>query len=188
MKRKRGQHQRKALSEVVSTVMLIVIAVIGISVVAAFIIPFVNKTQNADCFDARDHLTFVGELGGQYTCWKSDGSYTTVIVKRGSETVGLNGFRLVLGIQGQSKSYDVIWGANNDHVAGIDNYLTYSTNIPTAYAQPEKEQARGSEYTYYIKSSDFAGISPIIRAQISPILKSGETCSMTDSIEISPCP
>ncbi len=177
--RKRG----KGLSTIVSTVMLVVIAVIGVSIIAAFIIPLVQEApeKGGDCFSARDHLELVAGLGDVKTCWNSTSQETILVVRRSADLIEINGFALSLAKSGESRRYDVIKGTDHPNVTTI-YYKGFAGDPYTA--GPEQILERGSEYTYYINTGSFG---PVIGAEIAPILKSGDVCSSTDFVEIEPC-
>jgi hypothetical protein len=151
-KKTRDVEGSKGLSELVTTVLLVVIAIIGVSIISAFLIPFVQESpeKSGDCFTARDHLSFSSRLGDVETCWNSSSDEVVLVVKRSQENVEVNGFG--------------------------PYYNTLSNN--------ETIVEKGSEFTYYINTTS---ISPVIGADISPILKSGDTCPITDFIELEPC-
>jgi len=99
-------HQNnKGVSEVVTTVLLVMVGVIAISVLAAFLIPFVRKNLegSADCMEFDKGYITVGT--SEYTC--SDNSSSRVMIKRESNELSLNSIRVSITSGPESKSYTV---------------------------------------------------------------------------------
>jgi hypothetical protein len=192
----------RGISTVVATVMMIVLTTVGVSVIAAFIIPMVQKepTQQASCFGARDHLKITAAIGNVETCWKAaagtNPSETAVIVNRGTQNdVIIDGFSVSLAKEGSSRRFDVIFGRDNPDVTTIEyrNLVLgcsnngYNTGVGACAAQEEfaTDLQMGSEYTYYFNSDSLGG--EVVRVQIAPILKGGETCPVSDELDIGLC-
>lgn len=190
-KRKSKKARKKAISPVVATVLLIVITVLGVTIIASIIVPLVDQTSGT-CFQARDHLKIMGDLGDVKTCFK-EGSppeppETTVIVKRGTENTELTGFQLILAKQGESQVFSIINGTASSELRVKyygQEYGTSGTDTDYPITIPEK----GTEKTYIIDSSSLIQNTneKVIKIEIAPIL-GGKVCSITDSMdEIEDC-
>lgn len=179
---KSRQLKDQGVSTIVATVMLVLISVVGISIIAAFIIPFVRDPaqKGGDCFNARDHLSLVGDIGNITTCYDSVTKETVLIVKRNPEFIELNGFAVSIAAQGQSKRFDILQGKDNPEATTI--YWKGYENPYTIGSEQLLEP--GTEFTYYFNTT---GIGDVVRAEIAPILKSGDVCPATNTIEIEPC-
>lgn len=184
-KKTRDVEGSKGLSELVTTVLLVVIAIIGVSIISAFLIPFVQESpeKSGDCFTARDHLSFSSRLGDVETCWNSSSDEVVLVVKRSQENVEVNGFVISLAKPGQSKIFEIIEGRDHPDVTTI-YWKGFSDPYYNTLSNNETIVEKGSEFTYYINTTS---ISPVIGADISPILRSGEPCPITDFIELEPC-
>ena len=169
----------RGLSDIVATVMLIVIAVVGVSVVASFVIPFVRDPakKGGDCFQARDLIKFGGAVGSIQTCYNNKNpANTTLIVKRSGESIDVQGFSIALSSDGYSKKYEVLKDVNNNQISDAQNGAI------------ESILEKGTEMAYTI-NNDFGGtpLPTIVKAEISPILSNGQSCPTSDSIDIPPC-
>ncbi len=184
-KKTRDVRGSKGLSELVTTVLLVVIAIIGVSIISAFLIPFAQESpeKSGDCFTARDHLSFSSRLGNIETCWNSSGEEVVLVVKRSQENVEINGFVISLAKPGQSKIFEIVGGKDHPDVTTI-SWKGFSPPYYNTLNNNETIIEKGTEYTYYINTSTF---SPVIGADISPILRSGDTCPITDFIDLEPC-
>ncbi|GEM_PF-1865134 len=186
---KRGHRgPRKGISDIVATILLVVIAVVGVSIIAGYLIPYVSKApkEGGDCFSAREHLALAGKLGGIKTCWDSSTQETIVIVRRNPDDIEINGFAMSLAKAGESKRYDVVDGKDNPDVTTITYKNLHGAPYYGAGAPVENEQIvqKGSEYTYYINTGAFG---PVTSAEVFPIIKSGDVCPTSDVIDVEPC-
>lgn len=183
---KKIRKRSRGLSTIVTTVMLVVISIIGVSVIAGFLIPMVREApeKGADCFTAREHLSIVGQLGNIKSCWNASSYETVVIVKRNNDDIDINGFAVSLAKEGESKRFDIISGIDNPDATTI----SYKSGAAPYYGttnQPERIVSIGSEYTYYFNTG--ASMGRIVQAEIAPILESGDVCSATETLEIVDC-
>lgn len=96
--------EKKALSEVVTTVLLILISIIAVVLLAGFIISMTKKNLNegTSCFDLRDYMKIVEN---DYSCYNA--TATKVVVERGMDNYTISGIILSLMKQGESTRMDV---------------------------------------------------------------------------------
>jgi flagellin-like protein len=146
---------RKGISEVISTLLIIMLTIVAVYILAAFLIPFLkDKMKQKECFDAMDKLTIEE---GKYTCYNSTNTLVMVKLAGGFE---IGGFVIALSKNGESKRYEIKNGASfPGNVTMYDGSVTLG--IPGA--------ARLSN-TYI-----FNGVDDFI--EVMPILPDGRTCS-----------
>ena len=99
--------KRKGLSEVVSTVLVVLITIVAVAFVANLAIPFVknNLQSSTECLSARDYFKFDDSLG--YTCYDQNGLY---------------GFSVQAGNGGETSAVEQI--SNNPHSADYNQNWT----------------------------------------------------------------
>jgi flagellin-like protein len=146
-------------SEVVSTVLLIMITVVAVTVIIAFVIPFVKKQlSGSDCLEVANKLEVVNNI--DYTCYDNDVREMHVQIHVGD--VGsdkINGFLISVG-SASSSAFRII---NNTGTTGIKMY-----NGNDVLEVPGKDEER----TYNI-----SGITTKpSKIKITPVLVDGRTC------------
>ncbi len=161
--------RKKGLSEVIATILLILISVTSVVLIYSFVVPMIRGglTEGEQCFKARDHLRIVDS---DFTC--STSTYTTIMVKRGLEDIEISGFVLSLLSGASSISYEIKPGI----MAGVQMYdetntLTQNLIIPLA----------GEARTYYFQQAD------VTNAEIGVLLENGKICKTSSAI-IPQCP
>jgi len=164
--------ERRGLSAVIATVLILLLTVVAISILAVFVIPFVrnNLDGSTACFD-----TF-GDLGfdeSAYNCFNetvSPDGRTGFSVKIDNEKI--IGFKVGLGASGSSNVFSVLNGTegDNNQIRMLGAQFGQNIEIPMS----------GGVRTYIAK-----GIFDDI--EIFPILDDGTTCDKADSIKIRQC-
>lgn len=161
---------RKAVSPVVASVMLVLLAVTLVIIIARFAIPFVKESLygSGDCFKANEELKIDVEEG--YACYYLDVAQhkVKITIKRGTG-VAVNRFMLVVSGEGNSDSF-VIQGGEVEGVTMLDG--TTSLQLPKP----------GERKTYILSVSN-----RIDYAEVVPIVKGGKLCSASDKAEIKEC-
>lgn len=172
---------KKGLSPVVATVLLLLLTVSATVMIAAVVIPFVrdNLNKGTECVGYENYFSFEqnfdsGSEVKKYNCHDSDpGSLYGASVRAGGveESDEIIGFELVF-IDSSGGSSDKV-SARTGSVLGL-KMLDGSSDIVI----PKIGEVR----TYVYSSSNDYG-----RMEIAPYLKSGRTCPVSDSINIIPC-
>lgn len=155
------------MSPVIATVLLLVITVVLVSVLAAFVIPFVRNSvePSGECFKALNKLTLIGT---EYSCYVAGtNGRTGISVQTGD--VELDGFTLVVYAQGSSVPIEVVPGATSAQVRVLGSAFNTPLELP----------AKGGLRTYVVNG-------PYNQVEIVPILRSGK-CDKTSSIKIVEC-
>lgn len=164
---------RKALSPIIATVLLILLSIAGISIIAGVLIPFVKeKMQEAkECsqiIEVEDALKIDTENG--FACYYDDGGVkkAKITIHRGN--IELYGIRVALIGEGDSKVVDIIDGEEN---LGIEMLDGGEAVLP----------GKGGEKTYIIDTS----MTTLKNAIIAPMMSSKNLCKETDNIELVSC-
>ena len=173
---------KKAVSPVITTILLILIAIAAVGILAAFIIPFINPDDESDCFRAINQVEI--DTTSKYTCWYSETDPATsdtylvlnISIKRASEPLGIERFVIAVYGEGTSQTFDIGNNGNNESIAMINQ--PYNTPLEI----PRTREMR----TYRIKTSAFT--SEITSAEISPVVEGNNFCNAVDRKNIEICP
>ena len=155
MNKKRGQ------SQIISTVLLILISIIAASLIIAAVIPFVkDKLSEGDCLDVLGKIT----ISNKYTCYNESALENITLVQIHIDDIRdlINGFAIELG-GSSSKSVKIVEG----NPENIKMYGEGDFEIPNST----------EERTYNISV-----ISKPDRIAVYPILTNNKLCSESDSI------
>lgn len=169
---------KRAISTLVATVLLILITVAAVGIIWGAIMPVITRTMEIGqaCLNAR--VTINTEAG--YTCYNSTNGEVNIMISRGSEDFILAGINLVLSGGGTSSSWDLKAGSSYDNIRLFNGANVGALNpwIPTEDQFP----AANEEKTYTFITT----IVPEI-AKAAPIVKVGQTlrtCSVSSSISV----
>ncbi len=177
---------RKGLSAVVATVLILLITLSLAAIIAQIIIPFVKDSlkQSTECVPYQTHFSFDSSFG--YNCYKIDGNNFVykISVKAASAESSIDDeiacFNLVIGSDGSSKVMGIKPGITGScTVGGIRNLENTCPANPGVLIIPKVGEVRSYTYT-----SD-----KILKSlEIGSLLFSGRACEVSDSIkQIPPC-
>lgn len=119
---------KKAVSPVITTILLILVAMAAVGIIAGFVIPFIRENLRGDCFQAIEQIEI--DAGSKYTCYRTiageDGTLgtaddyflLTVSVKRGAKPLGIESFKITVFGGGSSNSFDIREPSTPESVAG----------------------------------------------------------------------
>ncbi|MBT4165567.1 hypothetical protein HOE04_00840 [archaeon] len=159
-------NSKKSQSQVITTVLLILITISLIVVISAFAISFVNnKLSDSDCLDIADKVTIINDL--RYTCYDSNGKLNLQVHVGDIEEGEIEGFTISVSSEGSSNSYEIPEDPN-------DKVTMFKP--PT---EPLEIPSKNTEKTYTITDSTLQSIPDTIK--IYPILKDGKTCDASDT-------
>jgi hypothetical protein len=154
---------KHAQSEVVSTVLLILLAIIAITIITAFAVPFVkDQLSKSDCLKVTGKIEI--KNNPQYTCYNSSKNQMLVQVHIGDVADKIEGFSVEVG-GSTTKSYYI---TNDFHDADVSMFGSAGVEIP----------GENQERTYII--ANIQELPKIIN--IYPALKNGKTCDSSDSV------
>ena len=169
--------EKRGLSAVVATVLLILLSVSAVVVIARFIIPFVNRgLEGTSCFEYRDYFKFDESFG--FDCYKENsGVYTYILtIKPRADNTGaenVRGFGLKFMMEGGGTTANFIEGASPG--SGIEMFNGGNIRIPV------------SGGTSSVLSYNYTAGSKYTKVEIYPILKEDKICDTSDSTKLSKC-
>lgn len=177
------------MSEVVVTVLLILITIVAIALLSQFILPFVMKKLNTstECLSYKDYFNFeenfvLGASTKNYNCYSivNEALYIGVSVKtlpvEKDVKDKVKGFALVFESSSGSKSVEV----NPQVQPTADFYMFGALNAPYLEVPTDTETIT---YVYHESTST----PKYTTIEVYPVLKSGRICEASDKIEIKPC-
>ena len=167
---------KRGVRPVIATVLLLVITVVIASIIFAFVVPFVNKSlgNSKSCLNVLDGGEFPES---KFNCYK-DYPIGSVIPSETGFSVkvkkpGVNGVRIALIDKDEnSKVYSIYEGTT-------DTYLR-AVAAPNGYTVGLSFPSTGGQRTYVANGN-------YTRAEISPIVESGDVCAVSDTVEFTLC-
>lgn len=173
---------KKGVSTVVVTVLLILITIAAVVLLANAIIPFVknNLAKSSECLDYKDYFKFqeVMSFNGadyRFNCYNDSGYYGFSIMNQGSGKSGSGtpaGFAIVFSDGKTTKRMDIKDGDSVGDVRMLGSSLT-------KIIVPEL----GGIQTYVYNS----GGESYNSMEVYPLLENGRICDKSDSIGIIKC-
>ena len=166
-------NNKKGVSAIVATVLIILITVAAVTIIWAAIIPMVSNQLDRGnaCLDATTQL----QIGGSgYTCWNSSDNNLSIQVKAGAQIDNLANLQFLIGEAGLMVGVKLI-NATGEVSPGI----TGDTSVPEA----------NRDYIYIIRTSAFSGVNTPDTVGIAPMILLGnsvETCDVASTL--SPIP
>jgi len=173
---------KKGVSTVVATILIILLSVVAVVVVAGFVVPFVknNLEESTECVDYSDYFYFEEEFGlNCYTTQENGGefdkrTYAFSVGSKGNKKElenGVKGFRVSMIRQGNAKSIYIENGAEvTEEIKMKDG--TGNFELPRI----------GEVRTYIYVTRDENDLFSSL--EIYPVLKNDKTCDRSDKISI----
>jgi|SRR3989344_181843 len=162
---------KRGVSPVVATVLLLVLTIVIGGVVFSVVIPFVNDKlkDSKECLDLLGGVEFAES---KFNCYKTTPpSETGFSVKISKD--GISGVKISLIDENENSDvFEIKDGTTSDslRMVGDDGLYGSSLEFPDAFGQRT-----------YVTKNDY------VRAEISALSKSGEVCAVADVIEFEPC-
>lgn len=166
------QISKNAQSEVVTTVLLVLIGITAVVLVGGFVINIVrDRLQTTDCFKTQGQLVL--NLG-TYTYFNSTSKILYITIERGNNDFNLTGIVVSTGTEEISKAITISQGsAGNLATTGVAMYnnglLTTALTVPSP-----------NEKTTYALNLSKVSLTSVNEASISPVLKTGGVCEQSD--------
>ena len=153
-------------SDIISSVLLILLVVVATMIIFAFVIPFVKeKLSSGDCLAVAGKI----EISSGYTCYNGTAMQVQIHVLEIKSLI--DGFSIELG------------GASTNNFKILNNTLATGVNMCNGITTLEVPPSDNTERTYVIKAATKPNI-----VRVYPILKGGKICDASDvAIEISDC-
>ncbi|MBX4211888.1 hypothetical protein KW787_00320 [Candidatus Pacearchaeota archaeon] len=169
---------RKGLSDVVTTVLLLLVTIAAVAIVAAFIVPWIRGSLNEGtaCVSYNSYFTFDQTFG--YNCRDPGTGAYHISVRaepNSSAAESIQGFDLVFLLKGATKVVHVRKGQES---SCITNGISQKGLCSGTLKVPEAEEL--FTYSYYADSTYDA-------AEIYPVVKNGKVCGKSGSIELKAC-
>ncbi len=162
---------KKGVSPVIATVLLLVLTIVAVSILAAFVVPFVNNSlkNSKECFNELANIRFDDKTG--YNCHATNAleeKRTGFSVRiDGTEIVG---FQVTLFSQGIANSYRIEKDAKSSLIRMLDKNFETELEVPD----------RGGLRTY-VADGEYVLIDA------NPLLRNGALCDTGETIEIDSC-
>lgn len=171
---------KKAVSTLVATVLLILITVAAVGIIWGAIMPMLNSAMEMGqaCLNAR--LTIDTTQG--YTCYKTASKESQVMINRGAEEFSLAGIRVMVSGGGQSKTFEVATDQNKSTIKMIGE--AYSGNVFASSDLPSVNEDR----TYVVNTSSLGVV--VEEVKVAPIAKVGNTervCDVSSRVTLTAC-
>jgi len=173
--------KKRGIAPVIATVLLVLLTITAVSILAAFIVPFVrdNLQKSTQCVSYREYFSFEGSFG--YNCFDNQGRNAVSVKSNtasGMVSEKVDGFDLVFIGGGEGKKVSIRNGQSA--CEGSTRFLGMPACPDSAILQvPEP----GEIMTFIYQ----AGNKTYSDVEIYPVLKTGTICEKTDSIKIIPC-
>jgi flagellin-like protein len=170
------ENLKKAQSEVITTVILILIGIAAVSILSVFIINMVRSNlKGTDCFEAMNQLEINLDKGWTYYSNPTMGNkFVYVNVERETKNFNLTGLNLVYGDDLGTTKIKLL---NNTQVTGVE-YVTSPTATNNIILLP----GEGESKTYRIDVNSLG--KKVTRVIIAPIINGNLECEQSDEKEI----
>jgi hypothetical protein len=157
-------YNKKGVSAIVATVLIILITVAAVTIIWAAIIPMINDQLDTGlvCLDAVQQITLIDS---GYTCLNNDS--LSMQIKHGREAVDLVDIQVLVSVNGTTTSYFLM--NDSDDVGDIDDL-------------PAVNEVK----TYIVDGVD----KDMSSVEIAPVIAAGATtkiCDVTSIVNIRSC-
>jgi flagellin-like protein len=163
---------RKGVSPVVATVLLLVLTIVIGGIVFSVVIPFVNDSlgESKECLDTFEGVEFPES---QFNCYivsatggTNETGFSIKVNKEGITRVKV----ALIDSNGNSDVFDIFEGAREIHLRPIGGVYQDPLTFPSVSGQRT-----------YVSDKIYT------RAEISALTPSGDVCSVSDILEFEPC-
>ncbi len=159
---------KRGVSSVVATVLIIMIVVAAIGILWTAVVPMVRNSidKGSACFDALSDITLVTDKG--YTCCYTDdngscnGTISVQVAKAANEKISLAGIQVIVSKGGTTSSIIL---NSTDELPGNNEEKVYVKTDETNFA-----------------NADAVNIAPIVT-----IGQTEESCDPIGEVQLSPC-
>ena len=178
MNNQKMNKNKKSQSEVITTVILILVGIAAVALVSTFVISMVrDNLKGSECFDATGQVNI--DVNGGWTYYNYSGTLLFLNVARGNKDFNLTGILVSFGDGMNTKSVKITSGL----ITGIypaANILT-SPSSSNTLALP----GLGETYTYAINISNVSTFTGnITSVSLAPILMNGIQCAESDKASV----
>ncbi|MFH1307333.1 MAG: archaellin/type IV pilin N-terminal domain-containing protein [archaeon] len=165
---------KKGVSPVIASVLLILVTIVAVALISAFIIPMIKEqmTGGGNCFKVLGKMEIDSDAG--YTCKNITSGETMVMVKRqyiGDEDIKVTKIVFSLIGQGNSQVIQIFDNTINENVRKYSGSYNQSLTLV-----PE-----GGALTYVFNTGS-AGLGINVESvDVAPVLGDGTTCNPVSS-------
>lgn len=154
---------KKGISAIVATVMIILITVAAVAIVWTAVVPMIQNQLEAGtiCLDA-SQLTLANK---GYTCIENSGGDVSIQVQRGAKDFDLTDIQVLVSAGGSTNSYSVVDDVSGATLPGTNEERVYS--ISTGLSGDEIEEVQ---------------VAPIISTGVSE-----KTCDVSSKLTLKYC-
>ena len=127
--RKGKKNERKAVSALIATVLLILITVAAVGVIWSLVMPMLQEKiteASQSCISAK--IKIDTEKG--FTCYDSANKQLRVMVSRGPDDLELAGLQVIALASGNSYKFEIV-----DNIVGVNEDRIYTLNMTTTPQQ-----------------------------------------------------
>lgn len=162
---------RRGVSPVVATVLLLVLTIVIGGIVFSVVIPFVNDSlgESKECLDIFEGVEFPESQFNCYLISTTSGNETGFSIKVNNEGIS----RVKIGLidsRGNSDVFEIFEGFYDANLRPMGGVLADPITFPAVSGQR----------TYVVNKM-------YKKAEISALTASGDVCSVADTIEFEPC-
>jgi hypothetical protein len=165
--------EKRGVSDVVTSVMLVLLTVVAVSILAAVIIPYVRNSLNAStaCLDYGDYFKFEGS--SPFNCYE----------KTGNEYA----YKISVGANGENKTAEKIAGFNLVfYTSAGSTKVEIKSGISPGIKMLSGEEAISIPNPGEWKTYVYSGSAGVTKAEVYPLV--GERiCGISDTINIIEC-
>lgn len=182
--------EKKGVSAVVATVLIILLTLVVIGIVANYVIPFVKKSlEGTECFKFRDYFKF--DESFNLNCYKdAAGSKEYIVsVRANGEVEDANkviGFELKFLGEGTGVPVSV---RDSSAIGSIPNFKAYNDvkDDDNTFAIPSLKSAKDAERSYSVLSYVYTVNNNFDKVEAYPVIEGGEICKRSDLINLKRC-
>ncbi|OGJ20916.1 hypothetical protein A3K73_07430 [Candidatus Pacearchaeota archaeon RBG_13_36_9] len=174
---------KKAISPVITTVLLIMISIAAVAIVASVVFPLFNPDEG-ECFKAVGQIDI--DTSSKYTCYYiidptaaagDEYAVVNVSIKRGAEPLGIEQFIIMVYGEGRNERFEIKKEIRTD-----TKILMYGA-ATLAEAQDIKIPERREMMTYSLTTT----LGEVTSMEISPVIKGNIFCNAADRQVIEMC-
>lgn len=173
-------HEKRGLSAVVATMLLILLTVVSVVLVASFILPFINDSlKSTDCFKFKEYFVFDNSF--DLNCYEKDAS-------------GQYKYKLSVKTQADNSNADKVIGFNlrflgngkgSSIIARDGEFNSDLTMLAGVAGEPIKIPISGGKYP--VLSYIYTSSEEYKKAGIYTVIEDGRICDESDLIELKRC-
>lgn len=181
--------EKKGMSPVVATVLLVLLTISAVAIISNFLIPFTDKSlEGTECLNYKDYFTF--DLSFDYNCYDAANKRYIFTIRASpdnssSDKIEGFGLRLVDLGSGSATNVKAFRGVVEASQENIDfgGIKMFNPDVGSGKIIIPSSGGRYSVLSYSYSSEN----DKYTNVEVYPILKGEKICEKSDSIEIVNC-